>query len=74
MDNTNNNNTGNDYNDKTDDDIYRKNGCKDRMDYLRSVADGYGTDMVTVGSMAEILGEGEDFDGLISALEDFPPV
>jgi hypothetical protein len=56
---------------KTTDDIYRQNGYKDRRDYLKSVADQYGTDMMVVGSMAEILGEEEDFDGLISALEDF---
>ncbi|MBF0650762.1 RNA polymerase [Dysgonomonas sp. GY75] len=57
---------------KKTDDIYRQNGYKDRRDYLKSVAGQYGTDRMVVGSMAEPLGETEDFDGLISALEDFP--
>lgn len=51
--------------------VYEQNGYKDRWDYLESVAGEYGTDMMTVVSIAEILGENEDFDGLICALEDF---
>lgn len=54
--------------------IYQQNGYKDRVDYLQSVAEDYGTDMMIVSSMAEILGDDEDFDGLISALEDIPIV
>lgn len=53
-----------------DNTIYKQNGYKDREDYLRSIADDYGTDMTIVSSMAEILGDDEDFDGLISNLED----
>lgn len=55
----------------TDKSVYEQNGYKDRYDYLESLAGEYGTDMMTVGSIAEILGEDEDFDGLICALEDF---
>lgn len=54
--------------------IYQQNGYKDRVDYLQSVAEDYGTDRMIVSSMAEILGDDEDFDGLISALEDIPIV
>lgn len=54
--------------------IYQQNGYKDRVDYLQSVAEDYGTDMMIVSSMAEILDDDEDFDGLISALEDIPIV
>lgn len=52
--------------------VYEQNGYKDRSDYLEWLAGEYGTDMMVVGSIAEILGESEDFDGLICALEDFP--
>lgn len=55
----------------TDKSVYEQNGYKDRNDYLASVAGEYGTDMMVVGCIAEILGENEDFDGLICALEDF---
>lgn len=55
-----------------DNNIYEQNGYKNRADYLRSIADDYGTDMIIVSSMAEILGDDEDFDGLISNLEDIP--
>lgn len=50
--------------------IYEQNGFKDRRDYLKSVADDFGTDMMVVTGIAEILGENEDLDGLISTLED----
>lgn len=53
-----------------DNTIYEQNGYKDRGDYLQSVANNYGTDMMVVSSMADVLGENEDFDGLISMLED----
>jgi hypothetical protein len=50
--------------------IYKENGYKDRDEYLRSLADEYGTDAETVFSLASMLGEEEDFDGLVIALED----
>jgi hypothetical protein len=52
--------------------IYNQEGYADRMDYLKSVADEFGTYIMVVSSIAEILGEDEDFDGLISMLEDIP--
>ena len=54
--------------------IYQEKGYKNRVDYLQSVAEDYGTDMMIVSSMAEILGDDEDFDRLVSALEDIPIV
>ena len=37
--------------------IYEQNGFKDRIDYLKSVANDFGTDMMEVIGIAEILGE-----------------
>lgn len=42
----------------------------DREDYLRMLSEEYGVDYYTVSCMADVLGENEDYDGLISALED----
>ena len=50
--------------------IYVKNGYKNRKDYLKNLAEEYGVDYVTVCMLAQTLGENEDFDGLISALDD----
>jgi len=51
--------------------VYTTNGYKDRNDYLESLADDRGIDRMTVDVLADVLGESEDFDGLISALDDF---
>lgn len=52
-------------------DIYKENGFGYRNDYLKSLADNNGVDYSVVSSMAEVLGENEDFDELVTALEDF---
>jgi hypothetical protein len=52
-------------------DIYISNGYKDRNDYLNSLADDMGIDRESVDMIADMLGESEDFDGLVSALEDY---
>lgn len=49
--------------------VYIKNGYKNRKDYLKSLAEEYDVDYATVYSLANILGENEDFDGLISELD-----
>ena len=49
--------------------VYEQNGYKDRKDYLNSLVDEYGLDKSMVFSLAAVLGESEDFDGLISMLE-----
>jgi hypothetical protein len=50
---------------------YTSQGYKDRDDYLNTLADDRGIDRTTVYMIADILGETEDFDGLVSGLEDF---
>jgi hypothetical protein len=50
--------------------IYKENGYENRRDYLDSLADDFGVDRQTVYSLASILGSSEDFDGLVTALED----
>ena len=49
---------------------YEKNGWDNRNDYLRGQAENYGIEFATVKALADVLGESEDFDGLISSLED----
>lgn len=50
--------------------IYQQNGYTDRDDYLNCLAEDYGVPLEDVYSLADMLGENEDFDGLVSALED----
>ena len=53
-----------------DKNIYQENGYADRDDYLTCLSEDYGIPIEDVFSLAEMLGENEDFDGLVSALED----
>lgn len=50
--------------------IYKENGYTDRKDYLICLSEDLGVDLETVMLTAELLGSNEDFDGLISMLED----
>ena len=50
--------------------IYTDEGFTGRRAYLESLAEDYGLDTSTVFTLASILGSNEDFDGLISSLED----
>jgi len=50
--------------------IYTDEGYENRKDYLNSLADEYGIDKQTVYQLASMLGPSEDFDGLVSSLED----
>ena len=52
------------------DNVYTMNGYKNRRDYLENLASDMGLDRELVFSLASILGSGEDFDGLITNLED----
>ena len=47
---------------------YIAQGFKNRRDYLESLCEEY--DRETVFLLASILGPNEDFDGLITSLED----
>jgi hypothetical protein len=49
---------------------YTRYGYKDREDYLNSLADNHGVEPFAVNIMADILGDSEDFDGLVTELED----
>jgi len=51
--------------------IYQAEGYKNRTDYLRGLADEIGVDEKTVFMLADMLGESEDFDGLVTSLEDY---
>lgn len=50
--------------------IYQNNGFLNREEYLNSLSEDYDCDPQTVFALADLLGEEEDFDGLIVALED----
>ena len=50
---------------------YQAEGYKNRTEYLRELAEEMGVDEKTVFMMADLLGESEDFDGLVSSLEDY---
>lgn len=51
--------------------VYTDNGYNNRREYLESLADDFGVAPMIVFQMASILGSSEDFDGLISELEDY---
>ena len=48
--------------------VYTEQGFKDRREYLESLCDEY--ERQNVYALANLFGPTEDFDGLISALED----
>ena len=54
--------------------IYQKRGYKNRKDYLECLAADYYVPLDTVYALASALGKNEDFDGLISSLEDMEGV
>jgi hypothetical protein len=51
-------------------DVYQENGYADRADYLRCMSEDYGVPIEVVRLLANVLGPNEDFDGLITELED----
>jgi hypothetical protein len=54
----------------TDTNVYTQNGYKDRHDYLKSLAEEFEIPYKTVAACASMLGPDEDFDGLVTQLED----
>jgi hypothetical protein len=50
--------------------IYQENGYENRRDYLENLALDYGIDKNEVFTIACLLGKDEDFDGLVSMLDD----
>lgn len=51
-------------------DIYIDQGFSSREAYLEDLANTYGVPLDTVMALANLLGPDEDFDGLITALEE----
>ena len=52
-------------------DIYKENGYENRDQYLETLSFDYGVDIDVVNSLSSMLGSNEDFDGLISAIDDY---
>ena len=53
-------------------DIYKRNGYKNRSNYLQMLAEDYDVPLDVVEELADLLGPSEDFDGLIAEMEDLP--
>ena len=49
---------------------YQKLGFKNRKEYLIDLAETYGVDQDQVFMLASMLGESEDFDGLVTSIQD----
>lgn len=50
--------------------VYEKNGYADRKDYLKNISEEYGLEEELVFMIADLYGADEDFDGLVSTLQD----
>ena len=51
--------------------VYHEHGCESREDYLQCLSDDYGVPLDHVEALADLLGPSEDFDGLVSSLQDY---
>jgi len=51
--------------------VYRQNGFNSRGDYLCYLEEEHGVNLETVEMMADLLGPSEDFDGLVTSLQDY---
>lgn len=51
--------------------VYQQRGYTDRLDYLKSLAENNDVPLNVVITAAEMLGPNEDFDGLISMIQDY---
>jgi len=50
--------------------IYTDNGYHSRVEYLSTLAEDYGVPLNRVAALAQLLGPDEDFDGLVSMIDD----
>ena len=50
--------------------LYEEHGCKNRDEYIRDLANENDVDAGVAFAMADLLGENEDFDGLVTTIED----
>ncbi len=51
--------------------LYQREGYDNRTAYLQALAEDVGVDIKTVLTLADLLGPSEDFDGLVTSLEDY---
>jgi hypothetical protein len=51
--------------------IYTEHGYYSRADYLQDLAAETGIPLYVVETLADLFGPSEDFDGLVTALEDY---
>lgn len=49
---------------------YQEDGYESRAEYLEGLADETGVSLRMVWELAQLLGPEEDFDGLVTSLED----
>jgi hypothetical protein len=49
---------------------YLEYGAENRAEYLQMLSEDYDVDIDIVHAMADVLGPMEDFDGLVTSLED----
>jgi hypothetical protein len=49
---------------------YEEDGAFDRFGYLRDLAENTGVELDVVIEIADLLGPEEDFDGLVTTIED----
>jgi hypothetical protein len=49
---------------------YLEYGVETRAEYLAMLSEDYDVDLDTVHALADVLGPMEDFDGLVTSLED----
>lgn len=49
---------------------YQADGAIDRFGYLEDLAEDHGVEFETILTLVGVLGPEEDFDGLVSMLED----
>ena len=52
-------------------DVYIQCGCKDRAEYLKDLAADNDTPLDIVLQLADLFGPEEDFDGLVTAVQDY---
>lgn len=50
--------------------VYQEHGYYNRTDYLRCLSEDWDIPFMTVKMLADMLGPNEDFDGLVTMLED----
>lgn len=51
-------------------DLYAEHGADSRYDYLQGLADDAGVDFAIVLALLDVLPPDEDFDGLVTAVQD----